>query len=128
MVAGAALYAAFRSPSMAAASLIGGVLVDVDHMMDYLMERGMPKAPRDFFDHFYRQRHIRIVLVLHAWEWFLVMAAVGYFTGWSPWLAGLFIGYAHHLISDTMVNGMLVRSYSFLWRASRGFEATCCFK
>lgn len=122
-----ALYAVFRSWGMSAGAFITGVLVDLDHLADYLFERGVPWPLRDFFGHFYERRHVRIVLVLHAWEWFAVLGAAGWATGWNPWAIGLLVGYAHHMMSDHYSNGLRPLAYSFLWRMSHGFMAGDCF-
>lgn len=128
IIISAALYAVFRSWAMSMGAFIGGALVDIDHLADYLMERGMPRSPRSFFSHFYERRHARLVLALHGWEWFIVLGAAGIATGWNAWVTGLLVGYAHHMATDTAVNGLMPRAYSFLWRMRRGFTAGDCFK
>jgi hypothetical protein len=87
------LYAIFGSWAVAVSSFITGVLIDVDHIIDYVIVHGLHLDMRNFFSFFYENRLQKVTLVLHGWEWLLLlgtgrmgvrMEPLGY---WSPaWL------------------------------------------
>jgi hypothetical protein len=87
--------------------LIAGVLVDVDHLVDLVVNRRVGDEPR------------YLILPLHAWEWVLGLLIRG--TRLSLGLAG---GLAAHLALDQM--NKAIRHPFFYWisvRAAYSFRA-----
>ena len=73
----------------------------------------------------------RLVLALHSYELFAVLAAVAWWSA-NPWLAGYLLGGVMHLALDIAFNGQLTpRSiwafYSFAYRARHRFAAPALF-
>jgi len=112
----AALYAAVRSPALAVSSFAAGVLVDLDHIHDYLREYGPSIDLAEFFRVCHGRQFEKGVLVLHGWEWLVVLAAGAWLMQWNPWLLGALVGLGHHLVLDQMTNGVSRWGYSLLWR------------
>lgn len=115
-----ALYAATGSPALTAASFAAGVLIDVDHLIDYWLTKPFSFDIPDFFRTCEATQLASARLYLHSIELLFVLGAAAYLTR-SPWIAGLVIGAGQHLALDQALNPVGPKSYFFLYRRSRGF-------
>jgi hypothetical protein len=86
--------------------LIAGVLVDIDHLVDYAANRA-------------GERPVWAILPLHAWEWVMALTFRR-----TPRTDGLATGLAAHLALD-QVNGAISHPlfYWITFRALNGFRA-----
>ena len=125
------LYSIFKSWGLAVASLISGILVDFDHIIDYWIEYGLRLDFKQFFNYFDEKNfgnRKKLFFVFHGWEWLIVMLAAAWLTGWNLWVTGLLIGFGQHMALDELYNSSnyrirpYVRGYSLLWRWKNGFE------
>jgi hypothetical protein len=127
VVASAATGYLSGSPALAAAVTLGGFFIDVDHAVDYvLFNRQRDLRPSAFLRYYLEARAERVVLVLHSWELFALLAALAWWTGWLL-LWGYLGGATMHLLLDIVFNGELiprniVAFYSFAYRAAHGFR------
>jgi len=120
---------AFLSGSLPLATAVafGGFFIDIDHAVDYvLFNRQRDLRPAAFLRYYLEARPERLVLALHSWELFALLAAIAWWTGW-PLLWGYLGGGAMHLLLDIAFNGELlptniVAFYSFAYRAAHGFN------
>ena len=116
------------SPALTAGIAAGGFLIDVDHMVDYvLFERQRDFRPGAFLRYYLSGRVERMVLALHSYELFTLLTALAWWID-SPALWGYLIGGAMHLTLDLIFNGELtprsiVAFYSFGYRLAHGFRA-----
>jgi hypothetical protein len=114
--------------SLTAAVFVGGVLIDVDHAVDYvLFERPQRLTPAAFLRHYLEGRTQRVVLALHSYELFAVLVLAGWWTQSVP-ILGYLVGALMHLALDVVWNGRLTpRSigafYSFTYRAAHRFDS-----
>ncbi len=116
------LYVIFKSWSLAIASLISGIFLDLDHYLDYVFECGSPFQIKKFFHSTYEEKLKKIYLVLHGWEWSIILIIIGWFLNWNHWIVGILIGYGHHMIFDALFNtNWPVRGYSLIWRWKNNF-------
>lgn len=124
----AATQAMTGSWTLTTAIAAGGVLIDVDHAVDYvLFERPRRLTPGAFLRHYVEGRARRVVLVLHSYELFAALLVAGWWTQSGP-LLGYLVGALMHLALDVVWNGRLTpRSiaafYSFTYRAAHRFES-----
>jgi hypothetical protein len=124
----AVVYAGTGSPALTAGLAAGGFLIDVDHVVDYvLFERQRDLRPGSFLRYYVNGRAQRVVLVLHSYELLVLLAAIAWGTG-IEWLWGWVFGMLLHLPLDVIFNGKfassgLVHFYSFIVRARAGFRA-----
>ncbi len=121
------LYAATRSPALAASSFLAGIFIDLDHVFDYVREYGIRPNVKEFFEVCHTGRFRRVVLPLHAWEWIPLLAALAWANQWNPWLLGLCIGFAQHLACDQIANPVSRWGYFFAWRLKSGFRLRSTF-
>jgi hypothetical protein len=117
--------------SMAAAVMAAAssVLIDCDHVTDYVFcNRGWGGVGH-FFASCEEGRLHRLFLVLHSFEW-LVLLWVLIGTGIAaPWGVGLTLGMTGHLLLDWIGNRHIVRpSFYWLWfRAANRFDGNALY-
>lgn len=127
LVASAATAYLTGSLPVAAAVALGGFFIDVDHAVDYVLFNGQRDLrPAVFLRYYLEALPPRVVLALHSWELFLILAVVAWGTGCSL-LWGYLGGAAMHLALDIIFNGQLFPNnvlafYSFIYRAAHGFS------
>lgn len=127
-VACAAVYAGTGDAALTAGLAAGGFLIDVDHVVDYvLFERQRDLRPSSFLRYYLDGRAERVVLLLHSYELLVLLAALAWATG-IAWLWGWVFGMLLHLPLDVIFNGKfsshgLVHFYSFIVRARAGFRS-----
>jgi hypothetical protein len=113
---------------MIAAVAAGGFLIDVDHAVDYVLFEGQRDLrPGAFLRYYLAGRTRRVVLALHSYELFALLAVAAWWTD-AVWLWGYLIGGLMHLTLDLIFNGELTpRSilpfYSFTYRLAHRFDA-----
>ena len=136
---GGALYFATGSGAAITGALLGGFLIDADHVVDqwWSIKLGAPLVNsagaarlnqsrfQGWLSRFFRRRQLlRLFLFLHSFELFFLL---GLFTliYRYPLLIGLFCGYGLHLALDLWRHYNEFTSpffYFFLYRASHGFK------
>jgi len=116
----------------AAGIAVGGFLIDIDHIVDYVtVERQRELTPTAFLRHYTRGHTQRLVLALHSYELFVALSMLAWWLD-SAWLAGYLAGGAMHLALDITFNGRLTPKnifmfYSFGYRLANRFEAEALF-
>ena len=121
------LYLIFKSWGMAFASLIAGIFIDLDHIIDYLREYGWPLKIKKFFYVCEENQLNHTILLFHAWEWLALFCALSWFSNWNPWITGTFIGLTHHMVMDELWNKSNFRGYSLFWRWKNNFNHAASF-
>ena len=112
---------------LTAAIAAGGFLIDVDHAVDYVVFEGQRDLrPGAFLRYYLEGRTRRVVLALHSYELFALLAVAAWWSD-AVWLWGYLIGGLMHLALDLIFNGELTpRSilpfYSFVYRLAHRFE------
>ena len=114
--------------ALTAGIAVGGFLIDVDHAVDYVVfERQRDLRPGVFLRYYLEGRTQRLVLGLHSYELFALLAVVACWSG-AAWLWGYLLGGLMHLTLDLVFNGELtprsiVLFYSFGYRLAHRFES-----
>jgi hypothetical protein len=122
------LYGVTRSWELSVASFLSGLLIDIDHVIDYLFSYGRPFNIRLFFESFSEHGcYERAFYILHGWEWLVFWTVIGWVTGWNLWTVGVLIGFGQHMILDQLGNNARAWSYSLYGRWKRKFEYRRCF-
>jgi hypothetical protein len=98
------LYAIFKSWALAIAAFVSGIFIDLDHVIDYVIEHGFHFNIKKFFHFFYGEQYKKINLILHRWEWLIILLILSWLTDWNPWITGVFIGFSQHILSDRIYN------------------------
>jgi hypothetical protein len=115
-------------PVLTGAVAVGGFLIDVDHAVDYVVfERQRDLRPGAFLRYYLEGRTRRVVLALHSYELFALIALAAWWSD-AMWLWGYLLGGLMHLTLDLIFNGELtprsiVPFYSFVYRLAHRFDA-----
>jgi hypothetical protein len=117
----------FKSWGMALGCLISGILIDLDHIFDYVREHGWSFDIKKFFHIHNTAQYNRIILFWHGWEWLILWGIIAWLTDWNPWAVGILIGISQHMALDSIANGLDLRSYSILWRWKHKFHFDTVF-
>ena len=141
LAVGGALYAATGSAGALAGAMVGGFLIDSDHIVDQLwsIRRGAPyskkraeddlaqdsRGLRDRVAHFFRRRKlVRLPLIFHSYELLAAIIVLTVKTP-APFMTGLVAGYSLHLALDVLKHHHEHRSpffYLLAYRVVRGFR------
>ncbi|KKQ46244.1 MAG: hypothetical protein US63_C0004G0019 [Candidatus Moranbacteria bacterium GW2011_GWC2_37_8] len=108
-------------------AIVGGVLVDMDHFIDYFLAFGFNFDLSYFSKGYQFLQSGKIYVLFHGWEYVILLLIAAYFVGQRLILKialfALAIGLFLHLGFDTYENdGMSIRAYSIIYRASKNFE------
>lgn len=113
-----------RSIAAAVACFLAGVLVDLDHLFDFIFNHRGRLRFRRLFLIFEYQILENIFIFLHSWEfalcWLGLLLAVP--VSREPVVLGLFIGFVTHLGLDNLFNRHSRWAYFLLYRLRHGFQ------
>ena len=107
---GAIIWGFTRSIPAAATTVAVGVLMDVDHLLDYFMW-------------FWKEDTRHLWLILHGYEIAVPMFLASWLSGWNPIILAAFVGHLTHMVTDQLTNNPLPLTYFLTFRISRGFRA-----
>jgi hypothetical protein len=121
----AALYAHSRSVPMAASCFVSGVLIDLDHVVDFHLFSGERFSLANFFSWYAESRWQRLTLIFHSYELFGILCAVAYYLD-NAVLGGIVWGAGLHLLLDQLANPRTFRLspwiYLLGYRIAMGFR------
>jgi hypothetical protein len=106
------------------ATLIGGFLVDADHLFDYFVNNKFSKfSLTEFFSAKYFDESGKVYIPLHSFEIAAILIIIGNFSRQFNWLFySLGISLAVHLIYDTFHNKPRLPTYFLFYRVLHGFR------
>ncbi len=97
------IYALTQSVQIAISAFVSGVLIDVDHIFDFLVFSGERFSIKDFFSWCYDARWKKIILLFHSYEGYLVLGIIILFHP-NNILIGVLLGGGLHLMIDQIGN------------------------
>jgi len=105
-----------------AACLFSGVLIDIDHYLDYyLFHRKLPADFEDMRLYCANVRRGKLYLFLHAWESILILWFFIHLLGLGEMWIGLALGLTLHVLGDNLVNPLKPFAYFFTYRVLHRF-------
>jgi hypothetical protein len=119
---GIAFYLVFQSFASALVCFFSGILVDVDHYVDYVRDRGLNFNLKRFFQYGYGLEYDRLFIVLHGYEYFVPLAIILVLSDFNLLVAALFVGYAQHLLFDQFTNPVKPLAYFITYRLKNRFS------
>lgn len=124
-ILGGGMYASSGSIVLAISTFISGVLIDLDHVLDFLFFARDKFTIRNFFSWYHKNLWDRFAVILHSWElMFLLLVLTCLFR--HPFIIGVTSGAFLHMLMDQIVNSRTVpihRLFYFLaFRMSKGFK------
>jgi hypothetical protein len=106
---GGVLWLLTRSVPSVLVSLLVGVLMDLDHILDYYL--WLVKEDRQ-----------RLFLLLHGYELFPPILIAAILLGWHPLLLAGALAFLAHLLTDQFSNRARPLTYFLTYRALKGFR------
>jgi hypothetical protein len=102
-----------------------GILIDLDHFLDFWINRGFSLSPRKFLDFCYYGTSTKFYDILHGYEFVPLL----WWLSTQPPLreagVGLLVGYSLHLLGDQFFNTHLNRwTYFLSYRLFHRFESS----
>lgn len=119
LLVGAGVYGVSGSKSMAVCSVVAGVLVDLDHLIDFWREYPGVLNPRSFYECCVQFRLKKTYLFLHSLELVVLTAIIAYLLR-SRVVAGVAIGLAQHFLFDIIFNPMRPEGILLIYRLMKG--------
>lgn len=87
------------------ACFLSGWLIDIDHFLDWVMNFGLTSDYARVASNFRRNRHRRLYVILHGWEYVVGLLTLYVAYGLPLWAAYATMGYISHLTLDQVFNG-----------------------
>lgn len=106
---GAIVWVFTRNIYAVVAAPLVGVLVDLDHLVDY-------------YEWIVKERQEHVWLFLHGYELAVVAVLGAYASGWNPIVLASALAYLAHVLTDQFTNHVRPGTYFLLYRASRRFR------
>lgn len=106
-------------------SIIGGILIDVDHLLDYYRQEGFNLKIKYFFGWCYKLKWNTLVVPLHSIELVLILWFAIYVFDLGLFWLGFAIGFTQHMIFDIIFNNKITNNstfYFFIYRFVKGFR------
>lgn len=110
-------------PAPAAAALAAGTLIDLDHLLDWKLNRMGRFTPRRFVNACVRFELPKFYLFAHALEWIVPFLAWALAGDAPPVARAAGLGLLAHILMDLCGNGTGPLAYSLIHRWRLGFEA-----
>jgi hypothetical protein len=108
------------------AGIMGGFLIDLDHVLEYFFAFGLHFNFRYFIEGREFLISNKIILIFHAWEYIPLLLLAAWFLrarrNVAIFLVALTFGGFVHLTSDCFLNAYPPRNYSIIYRLSKGFN------
>lgn len=105
--------------------ILGGVLIDLDHLIDYFLAFGFSFKPDYFINGYQFLKSDKIYVLFHGWEYVIIMVVIAVAVKnlkLKSLVFALAFGAFFHLSTDVIINNTSVKFYSIIFRAKNGFE------
>ena len=109
-------YLATKSWQPAIGLFIGGVLIDLDHLIEFWYDNGLSFNIPGFFAYSNKGINSRYFIFLHSYELLIVLLLFAHYSSFPWFIYGIIIGMAGHIIIDyvNIVKNLRYRYNSFL--------------
>jgi len=106
-------------------SLVFGVLIDLDHFVDYYYAERRPVFNlRDFLATRYWRKSGRVLVLFHAFEYLPLLFFVWQAWKGRRWAVAATSAMASHLVADHFANELKPLGYFISYRIKHGFRAS----
>lgn len=127
-IAGYIVWKIWRYPQVSfAAAMLGSVLIDLDHLLDYFLAFGLAFNLNYFIQGYQFLKSDKIYILFHGWEYVIILAVLVIWVcknkAAKSALLALALGIFFHLTIDTFINeGAQFKTYSIIYRAKNNFD------
>jgi len=121
------VYGFTQSLWASAVQWVAGVLIDLDHPLEYWIKRKRNRSLKDFLYMSMSDTFKTVHLLFHGWEIVLLTGILAFFYIGPLIGIALCIGLTQHLMFDQFTNPTHRYSYFLLYRIINKFETKICF-
>lgn len=115
----------FKSFAGALVCFFAGILVDVDHYVDYVRDRGLNLNLKRFFEYGYGLEYERLFILFHGYEYLVPLAFLLVISEYNLFVAAVITGFAQHLLFDQFTNPVKPLAYFITYRLKNRFSKEC---
>jgi len=112
----------FKSFGCAAASFMTGVLIDLDHLIDFYAGHRFTLSIKRIYCACLRIRFKKLYLLLHSYELVIILWIAIYAFSLSNIWKAVAIGMTQHIILDQITNPINTFGYFMTYRILKGFS------
>jgi len=94
------IYIFFKSWQLAFLAFFSGILIDLDHLVDYFLVYKTNLEAKKFLAGHQFLESKKAYVFLHGWEWIIIILLVGFLTGFMRPAIAMALGILGHLIVD----------------------------
>jgi len=117
-----------KSPLAAFVCFIGGIFMDIDHFLDYVVTHKKVCDYKELKRYCLNDRAGNMYQIFHAYELLALLWAIIYFWQLDYLWIGFVIGMSIHLLLDQLINDIYPLTYFGLYRCSQGFRKSLFHK
>ncbi len=111
------------------ACFLSGVLIDIDHHLEYYMAKGkFPFKYTDLVNFCVNERKQKIYLFLHSYEILFILWWVIYLFSLRGIVLGIAVGMSIHILCDQIVNPLRFPFYFIFFRIKHRFNSDVFYK
>lgn len=128
VIAGYIVWMVWKNPlPVFSMAFIGGVLIDLDHFIDYFLAFGWQFRLEYFLKGYQFLASDKIYIFFHGWEYVILLSAVAWLVKGNVKIKAavlaLALGMFFHLSIDVFTNeGAQLKTYSIIYRAKNNFD------
>jgi len=123
-----AFYLIFKNLLGAFICFLVGILIDIDHFFDYVMDTGWNLNLKQFFHYSYGAKYEQSYLFLHAYEHLLLIVIIIVISNYNIFIIAAGVGFTQHLIFDHIFNPVKPMAYFLTYRLKNRFSKQCLLK
>jgi hypothetical protein len=105
-------YSLTGSGHIVAGVIAGGILIDVDHLIEFWFDEGFSLDVKKFFTYGNSGVNTRFFILFHSFELLFLIGILARWTPFPDFLYGIIIGAIPHILMD-YIN--IVRRFSYRW-------------
>ena len=112
----------FKSIGCAAISFAAGVLLDLDHLIDYYANHSFTLNIKDVYNACLEIKLNKLFLLLHSYELIAILWLAIFVFGLSNSWKALAVGCTQHILIDQITNPIKLTGYFLTYRIAKGFK------
>jgi len=102
-----------------------GIFVDLDHFLDFWLNRGFRLSIKEFLEFIYHGTSRKFFDLLHGYEYIPLLCWLAFQPGFRNLGLGMTVGYVLHILGDQFFNNHLNRwTYFISYRIFHRFESS----
>lgn len=106
-------------------AILGSVLVDLDHLIDYAIAFGLNFKLEYFLKGYQFLENGKIYVLFHGWEYVIILVVLAVILKSKivkSAILALALGLFFHISVDVFINVIPIRSYSIIYRVKNNFK------